>query len=98
MSIRSQDGSAADVGNKQLDVLSAVEAEFLARYPKHQKRLAIVHLRKGHSWPYSRIASVFGITKGHACRVHHEAESRLVAIGKEIFSTVAHFAADETTN
>lgn len=97
MSIRRQDGGVADVSTKQLDVLSAVEAEYLARYPKHQKRLAIVHLRRGHSWPYSRIAKVFEMSTGHACRVHHETESRFIQIGREIFSTVALFAADESS-
>lgn len=97
MSIRRHDGGVADVSTKQLDVLSAVEAEYLARYPKHQKRLAIVHLRRGHSWPYSRIALAIDVSTGHACRVHHATESRLAQIGKEIFSTVALFAADESS-
>lgn len=92
MSIRRQDGGKADVSADKQDVLAAVEAVYLQRYPKHAKRLIVVHLRRGHSWPYQRIASGLQISKVHAWRMHHETESRLKAIGQEIFSSVPFLA------
>lgn len=94
MSIRRQDGRSADLVDRRLDDLSAVERAYLDERPAHRKarlkHLAVLYFVRGHSWPYSTIAVVLGYSgKGVACAAKTRCERRLIQLAKEIFSRVA---------
>jgi hypothetical protein len=81
MSVSRQDGARAETTENRSGNLSVLEKAYEEAYPNRRKHLAIWGLREGLNWKYRQIAAALRVTEGHASRIHHLVQARIVQLG-----------------